>query len=146
MSFIYKYETSTLTCFGKAGNVLNLALQNIFYEQLCVESTFTYNLGSTIRFQTGVDAIWYSKKTTFYWKRKCKNKKVFLKFVGSCRCCYCCSCCCRSKSCTTCRKTVGPKKYRTSVAWWLQLSWANCLIALQHLVNFWVLSPLPFVI
>ena len=30
MSFIYKYETSTLTPFIKPRNILNLAVQNIF--------------------------------------------------------------------------------------------------------------------
>ena len=46
-SFIYKYKTSTLTPFVKPCDVLNLAIQNLFYTQLYVESTFTYNLGST---------------------------------------------------------------------------------------------------
>ena len=45
MSFIYKYETSTLTPFVKPCDVLNLALQTIFYEQSYVESAFTYNPG-----------------------------------------------------------------------------------------------------
>ena len=47
-SFIYKYETSTLTPFEKQHNVLNLAVRNIFYIQLYVESAFTYNPGLTI--------------------------------------------------------------------------------------------------
>ena len=49
MSFICKYKTSTLTPFVKPCNILNLAIQNIFYTQLlCMESAFTYNLGVTI--------------------------------------------------------------------------------------------------
>ena len=47
MSFINKYETSTLTPFVKPHNVLNLAIQNVFYVPLYVESAFTYKLGST---------------------------------------------------------------------------------------------------
>ena len=47
-SFIYKYKTSTLTPFVKPRNVLNLAIQNLFYVQSNVEYGFTYNLGSTI--------------------------------------------------------------------------------------------------
>ena len=46
--FIYKYKTSTLTPFVKPHEILNLALQNIFYAQLYMESYFTYNTGSTI--------------------------------------------------------------------------------------------------
>ena len=41
MSFIYKYETYTLTPFVKPPNILNLATQNKFYIKLYVESTFT---------------------------------------------------------------------------------------------------------
>ena len=48
MSFIYKYETSTLTPFEKPGDILNLAVQNIFYVQLYMESAFIYNPGLTI--------------------------------------------------------------------------------------------------
>ena len=44
---IYKYKTYTLTPFVKPRNILNLAIQNIFYVQFCVESTFTYNPGPT---------------------------------------------------------------------------------------------------
>ena len=46
-SFIYKYKTSTLNPLVKPCYVLNLAVQNIFYIQSYVESTFTYNPGST---------------------------------------------------------------------------------------------------
>ena len=48
MSFIYKYKISTLTAFVKPHNILNLAVQNLFNVQLCVEYAFTYNLWSTI--------------------------------------------------------------------------------------------------
>ena len=48
MSFIYKYETSTLTPFAKPSDILNLAIQNIFYAQSYVESSFMYNPGLTI--------------------------------------------------------------------------------------------------
>ena len=41
MSFIYKYETSTLTPFVKPRNILNLAVQDVFYVQLYMESAFT---------------------------------------------------------------------------------------------------------
>ena len=47
MSFIYRYNTSTLTPFVKPCIILNLALQNVFYVQLYMESTFTYNPGLT---------------------------------------------------------------------------------------------------
>ena len=47
-SFIYKYKRSTLTPFVKPHNVLNLAVQNIFYVQSFVESAFMYNPGSTV--------------------------------------------------------------------------------------------------
>ena len=47
MSFIYKNETSTLDPFVKPRDVLNLAVRNVFYVQSCMESAFTYNLGST---------------------------------------------------------------------------------------------------
>ena len=47
MSFIYKYKTSTLTPFVKPHNVLNLAVQKIFYVQLYMESAFMYNPGLT---------------------------------------------------------------------------------------------------
>ena len=47
MSFIYKYKTYTLTPFVKPCKILNLAVKNIFYVQLYVESAFTYNMGST---------------------------------------------------------------------------------------------------
>ena len=47
MSFIYKYKTSTLNPFVKPRDILNLAIQNIFYIQSYVESTFTYNPGLT---------------------------------------------------------------------------------------------------
>ena len=53
MSFIYKYETSTLTPFVKPCNILNLATKNIFYIQLYVESAFT---GSTNLF-TGIGPV-----------------------------------------------------------------------------------------
>ena len=46
-SFIYKYKAPTLTPYVKPRNILNLAVQNIFYVQLYVESAFTYNPGST---------------------------------------------------------------------------------------------------
>ena len=46
-SFIYKFKTSTLTPIVKPRNVLNLAIQKVFYIQLCMESAFTYNQGST---------------------------------------------------------------------------------------------------
>ena len=39
-SFIYKYKTSTLAPFVKPCNVHNLAVQNIFYLQMYVESDF----------------------------------------------------------------------------------------------------------
>ena len=42
-SFIYKYDTSTLTPFVKQCNILNLAVLKVFYIQLYVESTFKYN-------------------------------------------------------------------------------------------------------
>ena len=48
MSFIYKYKTSTLTPFVKPCDILNLAIQDIFYIQSFVESTFTYNPGLTL--------------------------------------------------------------------------------------------------
>ena len=48
MSFIYEYKTSTLTPFVKPHDILNLAVQNIFYVQSYVESAFTYNPGLTI--------------------------------------------------------------------------------------------------
>ena len=41
------YATSTLTPIVKPHNVLNLAIQNIFYIQSYMESAFMYNLGST---------------------------------------------------------------------------------------------------
>ena len=47
MSFIYRYETSTLTPFVKPHDILNLAVQNVFYIQLYVESAFMFNLGYT---------------------------------------------------------------------------------------------------
>ena len=47
MSFIYNSKIPTLTPFVKPCNILNLAIQNIFYIQLYVESAFTYNLGPT---------------------------------------------------------------------------------------------------
>ena len=47
MSFIYKHETSTLTPIVKLHDILNLAIQNIFYAQPYVESAFMYNPGST---------------------------------------------------------------------------------------------------
>ena len=47
LSFIFKYETSTLTPFVKLCDVLNLAVQNIFYVQSYVECAFPYNPGST---------------------------------------------------------------------------------------------------
>ena len=46
-SFIYKYETSTLTPFVKPSNILNIAIQNVFYVQSYVESAFMYNPRST---------------------------------------------------------------------------------------------------
>ena len=48
MPFIYKYETATLNPFVKPSNILKLAIQNIFYVQLYMESAFTYNLGLTL--------------------------------------------------------------------------------------------------
>ena len=45
---IYKYKTSTLTPFVKPCDVVNLAKQNVFYVQSCVESAFMYIMGSTI--------------------------------------------------------------------------------------------------
>ena len=47
MSFIYQYETSTLTPFVKPCNILNLAIQNICYVQSFMESAFLYNPRST---------------------------------------------------------------------------------------------------
>ena len=47
MSFIYKYKTSTLTPFVKPHDILNLAVQNVFYVQSYMESVFTYNPGWT---------------------------------------------------------------------------------------------------
>ena len=47
MSFIYNNKKSTLTPFVKLCDILNLAVQNIFYVQSYVESAFTYNPGST---------------------------------------------------------------------------------------------------
>ena len=47
MSFIYKYITSAFNPFVKPCDILNLAVWNIFYIQLYMESTFTYNLGLT---------------------------------------------------------------------------------------------------
>ena len=55
MSFIYKYETCILNPFVKPSNTLNLAIQNIFYVQLYVESSFTYNPGLTFIFKA--DAV-----------------------------------------------------------------------------------------
>ena len=49
MSFIFMYETSTLTPFVKPCDILNLAIRNIFYIQLYVESAFMYNPGSTVK-------------------------------------------------------------------------------------------------
>ena len=46
-SFLYKYETSTLTPFVKPHNILNLAGQNILYLQSYVQSAFMHSLGST---------------------------------------------------------------------------------------------------
>ena len=43
----------TLTPFIKPCNILNLAVQNIFYVQSCVDFAFSYNLGSTILVSTG---------------------------------------------------------------------------------------------
>ena len=54
MSFIYKYKTLTLTPFVKPHDMLNLAVWNIFYVQLHVESAFTYNPGSTINLMRGM--------------------------------------------------------------------------------------------
>ena len=42
-SFIYKYETSTLTPFVKPSDKLNLDVRNVIYVQLYMESDFTYN-------------------------------------------------------------------------------------------------------
>ena len=47
-SFIYKYKTFLLTPFVKPCEVLKLAIQNVFYVQSYVDSTFTYNPGLTI--------------------------------------------------------------------------------------------------
>ena len=49
MPFIYKYKTSTLPLFVKPRDIINLAVQNVFYKQFYVESAFTYNPGSTIK-------------------------------------------------------------------------------------------------
>ena len=46
----FKYETSTPTPFVKPRDVLNLAVQNVFYMQSFVESAFTYNPGLTFEF------------------------------------------------------------------------------------------------
>ena len=48
MSFLYKYKTSTLTPFVKPHDILNLAVQNLFYTQLHEESAHKYDLGLTI--------------------------------------------------------------------------------------------------
>ena len=48
MSFIYKYKTSTLTPFVKPHDILKLAVQNVFYIKLDVESVFMYNPGSAV--------------------------------------------------------------------------------------------------
>ena len=49
MLFIYKYETSTLTTFVKPSDILNLAIQNVFYVQSYMESAFMYKRpGSTM--------------------------------------------------------------------------------------------------
>ena len=83
MSFIYKYKTSTLTPFVKPCDILNLAIQNIFYTQLYVESAFTYNPGSTlqepwhkllggVRVPTGIsDSITATSEEVGIYKNKC---------------------------------------------------------------------------
>ena len=63
MSFIDKYETSTLTPFVKPHNILNLAIPNIFYIQLYMESAFTFNPGSTGK------GIGYFVWTRFFWSQ-----------------------------------------------------------------------------
>ena len=50
MSFIYKYEISTLTPFVKPHAILNLAVQTIFYIQYTLQITFMYSPGLTIHF------------------------------------------------------------------------------------------------
>ena len=47
---LYKCKTPKLTTFVKPFDILNLAVQNIFYRQLYVESAFMYNLGLTNHF------------------------------------------------------------------------------------------------
>ena len=46
-SFIFKYKTSTLPPLVKPHNILNLAVQNVFYVKSFKESAFLYNTGST---------------------------------------------------------------------------------------------------
>ena len=74
MSFIYKYKTSTLTPFVKPHNVLNLAVQKIFYVQLYMESAFMYNPGLT---QLNI-GILRESNYFFAWKLKYLKYEIYI--------------------------------------------------------------------
>ena len=117
-SFTFKYKICTLTPFVKPCNVLNIAVWNIFYVQLYMESAFMYNPGLTpieywdferkqlfFCMETKIPKIWnlHRQRRLKYkelkpWNPSFKLKLILVKtFLARAALLPCCLACARKK-------------------------------------------------